>query len=241
MSAILILMFSAEEYTKYNAIKTELQIGKALDASAFRQLRRSKFQSWLPPVLEPYDTIGDYGAGSGWLKEMATDLGKECIGIDDIGGGKGLFSIEPVDLLCSITVLEHMTPDEVFRFLDAARTRCRHLLIVTNNPACLFSHFVLWDDITHVRLYSATSITPLLLMRGYRIDRVFYEDNVLEAYRLSSEQLEAYWRTAKMLEPIMLSSPYNYWCVLATTPLGLGQTAQKPSFMRRIFRRISGR
>jgi hypothetical protein len=213
-------MFSAEEYTKYNSLKTELQIGQTLDQSAFRQVRRSKFQTWLPAILERYQTIADYRAGSGWLKGMARELGKDCIEIDDIGGGSGLTSAPPVDLLCAITVLEHMTPAEVLLFIETARARC-HLLLVTNNPSCLFSHFVLWDDITHVRLYSVTSITPILMMKGYQIDRTFYEDDVLAGYGFTPEQIAAYWQTARTLGPMMLSSPHNYWCVLATTPLGL--------------------
>ncbi len=240
-------MFSAEEYTRYNAIKTEIQFGKALDAAAFRQLRKSKFQPWLPAILAPYRSIGDYGSGSGWLKEMSAELGKDCVEIDDIGGGKGLDTITPVDLLCAITVLEHMTPAEVYSFLEAARTRCRHLLLVTNNPNCLFSHFVLWDDITHVRLYSVTSITPLMKMKGYQVDRVFYEDDVLAAYRFTPEQTAAYWQTARALEPIMLSSPHNYWCVLATSPLGLGLNVNdgpntpNSSVATRLWRRLTGR
>jgi len=114
-------------------------------------------------------------------------------------------------------VLEHMTPEQVIQFIDTAKQKCRALFLVTNNPRCIFSHFVLWDDITHVRLYSEHSVGALLRAKGFRIDQLFYQDNVLTAYGITDERLAEYQRVAGPLGPMHLGSPFNYWCILAST------------------------
>jgi hypothetical protein len=126
--------------------------------------------------------------------------------------------IEPVDLVVAICVIEHMTPEQLIRFIDIAAVNSKALFISTNNPKCLFSHFALWDDITHVRLYSEHAVGALLRTKGYSIDRVFYEDDVLTAYGIVGVRLAEYQRVATALGPMMLSSLYNYWCMLASAP-----------------------
>lgn len=123
--------------------------------------------------------------------------------------------------MTAICVIEHMTPDQVIEFIRTASRKTQALLIVTNNPKCLFSHFVLWDDITHVRLYTEHSIGALLRSFNFTIDRMFYQDDVMKAYGMSSERIAEYRRAASILEPIFLGSPYNYWCMLARSPQAL--------------------
>lgn len=211
-------MLTAEEYTRYNAFKAVSEVGKPLDVAAFREARKTKFRRWLPAILEPYKSICDYGAGSGWLSELCAEAGKTCIEVDDISGGTRFADIEPVDLVVSICVLEHMTPEQVIKFIDTAANRGKALFIVTNNPKCLFSHFVLWDDITHVRLYSEHSIGALLRAKGFSVDKVFYEDELTSAYGIVGARLAEYQRVVSALGPMFLSSTYNYWCMLATPP-----------------------
>ena len=131
------------------------------------------------------------------------------------GGGTRFDEIEPVDLVVAICVLEHMTPEQVIRFTRTAATKAPALLIVTNNPKCLFSHFVLWDDITHVRMYSEHSIGALLRSQGWSIERLFYEDDMLATFGITGEHLAEYRRLTNLLGPMFLNSPYNYWCMLA--------------------------
>ena len=211
-------MFSAKEYTHYNALKMGPDFKSEIDIETFKQSRKEKFRKWIPEILEPYQKICDYGAGSGWLKELCTELGKECIEVDDIAGQNKFADIEPVDLVCCITVLEHMTPEQIDDFISTATTKTKSLFLVTNNPRCLFSHFVLWDDFTHTRLYSERAIGALLRAKGYEIVRVFYQDNVLEGFKLTQEQIQEFNAVAQKLKPIFLSSPYNYWCMLAKAP-----------------------
>ena len=33
----------------------------------------------MPPILKTYNSICDYGAGSGWLRELCAEAGKTCI------------------------------------------------------------------------------------------------------------------------------------------------------------------
>jgi hypothetical protein len=212
-------MMTPEEYTRYNAFKAVSEVGKPLDVAAFRAVRKAKFRPWLPPILAPYQSICDYGSGSGWLRELCEESGKTCIEVDDIGGGTRFADIAPVDLIVSICVLEHMTPEQVTQFFDTAKVKGRALFLVTNNPKCLFSHLVLWDDITHVRLYSEHSIGALLQAKGFTISKIFYQDDVLTGYGVIGERLAEYQRVTAALGPMFLGSPYNYWCMLATPPL----------------------
>lgn len=212
-------MMSPEEYERYHAFKAISEFGQVLDPAALKEQRKAKFRRWLPEVLAPYQTICDYGAGTGWLAELCEELGKSCTGVDDIGGGTRFTDVEPVDLVVAICVIEHMTPEQVVQFIRTSARKCRALLIVTNNPKCLFSHYVLWDDITHVRLYSEHSIGALLRSQDFEIDRIFYEDDVLQAYGITGERRADYERAAATLAPIFLGSPFNYWCMVARPPL----------------------
>ena len=153
-------MMSPEEYTRYNAIKAVAEFGKEMDVDEFRAARRVKL-AWVEEIVKNYSSVIDYGSGSGWLKELCLELNIPCQGIDEIAEKGALSRATPADLLVSITVLEHMTPDEVTNFLNLCSERAKHLLLVTNNPKCMFSHYVLWDDITHYRLYTVDSIRAL--------------------------------------------------------------------------------
>lgn len=211
-------MLTPDEYRRYSSFKAVSEFGAELDEADFRDARKARFRSWLPEVLAGHERICDYGSGSGWLKDLCGELGKSCVEVDDIGGGTRFEAIEPVDLVVAICVLEHMTPEQVMQFVDTAARKGKALFISTNNPKCLFSHFVLWDDITHVRMYSEHSIGALLRTKGYTIERTFYQDDVLTAYGIVGPRLEEYRRAVDAMGPMMLSSPYNYWCMLATAP-----------------------
>ena len=211
-------MLTSEEYERYNSFKAISEFGRELEPEEFKELRKAKFRMWLPAVIEPYARICDYGAGTGWLTDLCTEVGKSCVSVDDIAGGARFEQIEPVDLVVAICVLEHMTPDQVIQFTRTAAEKAPALLIVTNNPKCLFSHFVLWDDITHVRLYSEHAIGALLRSQGYTVERIFYEDDVLTAFGITGERLAEYRRVTNILGPMFPNSPYNYWCMLAHSP-----------------------
>lgn len=208
-------MLTPEEYERYHTFKALGEFGKDMDPAEFKERRKAKFRSWLPTVLEPFGRICDYGAGTGWLSELCAEYGKTCISVDDIGGGTRFADIEPVDLVTAICVLEHMTPAEVIRFTRTAAAKSSALFIVTNNPLCLFSHFVLWDDITHVRLYSEHSIRALLRTQGWTVEQVFYQDDMLSTFGVTGERLAEYQRLMSILGPVIPDSTYNYWCMLA--------------------------
>lgn len=204
-----------DEYNRYNAFKALGEFGKEMDMEEFRAARKRKL-AWVRDVIAPFQKICDYGAGTGWFREMCEENGANCMEIDEIAD-KGAFSrIAPVDLVSTITVLEHMHPDEVMRFIDTAKTKCRYLFIATNNPRCAFSHFVLWDDITHVRMYSSDSIRALLRAKGWEIERAFFQDDILSFHEQT--QREKFLAAAASFGPLALSSQYNYWCLMARNP-----------------------
>lgn len=211
-------MLTPEEYERYHSFKALGEFGREMTPAEFKERRKAKFRGWLPAVLAPYPRICDYGAGTGWLAELCAEHGHTCTSVDDIGGGTRFADVEPVDLVTAICVLEHMTPAEVIQFTRTAAAKAAALFIVTNNPFCLFSHFVLWDDITHVRLYSEHAIHALLCAQGWTIERVFYEDDMRTAFGLTGERLAEFQRLMAVLGPVVPDSPYNYWCMLARSP-----------------------
>ena len=215
------------EYVRYQNLKM-CKPGESMTAEQFRASRKKQL-SWMRDEIRGRETVADYGSGSGWLAEMCKEAGIQCFEMDEIAMKGALETAPRVDLLTSITCMEHQTPEEVLRFVDLAADRCRHLLIVTNNPKCMFSHLVLWDDFTHVRLYSETSIRALLEAKGWRIERVFYRDDVLAGRSLVRRVRRLMVRAAKLLlGPMFLGNTCNYWCVLAESP-SAGSRSTTPS------------
>lgn len=82
-------MLSAEEYERYQCFKAVSEFGQELDPITFRQKRKEKFLEWLPELLAPYHRICDYGAGTGWLSELCSEMGKVCFNVDEIGAKHG--------------------------------------------------------------------------------------------------------------------------------------------------------
>ena len=154
-------MMTPKEYEEYNALKAVGEYGREMSLEERKQSRKYNL-NWVREIVRGHKVIADYGAGSGWLAEMCEEMGARCIEVDEISQKGSFAEIPPVDLVVSITVLEHMTPEEIMRFLDICALKTKRLFLVTNNPKCAFSHFVLWDDITHVRMYSDTAIAALL-------------------------------------------------------------------------------
>ncbi|MDA2910048.1 class I SAM-dependent methyltransferase [Nitrospiraceae bacterium AH_259_D15_M11_P09] len=208
-------MMTPEEYTRYNSIKAFNEFGKEMNPDEFRAARKNKLH-WIRNIIKDYKSVADYGAGSGWLKEMCDEMNIRCIEIDESFERGSFANMEPVDLVVSVTVLEHMTPDEVLQFVDISAQKARYLFVATNNPGCAFSHYVLWDDITHVRLYSEGSIRALLMAKGWAIERMFYEDSVFKSASLSQRLI--YRILSKGLGMMFLSNIHNYWCILARSP-----------------------
>ena len=204
-----------EEYTRYNAIKALGEFGREMSPEEFRAARKKKL-CWLKDIIKGHKSVADYGAGSGWLKELCEESNIECTEIDEIGEKGSFAAMEPVDIIISVTVLEHMTPDEVSDFIDTSAEKGKYLFIATNNPRCAWSHFVLWDDITHVRMYSEGSIRALLRAKGWTIEKSFYEDSVLKNKTLY--QKIVYRLLTKALGMLFLSNTNNYWCLLAKSP-----------------------
>jgi len=208
-------MMTPEEFTRYNALKAFEEFGREMNRDEFRAARKSKLH-WIRDIIKDHTSVADYGAGSGWLKEMCDEMNIHCIEIDEISEKGSFASMEPVDIIVSVTVLEHMTPTEVLQFIDTSAQKAKYLFIATNNPRCAFSHYVLWDCVTHVRMYSEVSIRTLLMAREWTIERTFYEDDVFK--NASFLQKLIHRVLSKALGGMFLSDTHNYWCILARSP-----------------------
>jgi hypothetical protein len=204
-----------KEYVKYNALKAVSEFGREMTPEEHKQGRKASLH-WVREIIQGHKVIADYGAGSGWLKEMAEEMGMQCIEIDEISQKGSFAKIPVVDLVVSITVLEHMTPEEIMEFFDTCARKTQRLFLVTNNPKCAFSHFVLWDDITHVRMYSDTAIAALLGAKGWTIERQFYQCDIF--WNADFWQRLCLKILRRGLGPMFLSSTHNYWCILAKRP-----------------------
>jgi hypothetical protein len=216
-------MLTPQEYTKYNAFKAIAEFGREMTVNELRHARKMKLK-WVKDIVKDFRSVCDFGAGSEWLREICDELGIDYIAVDEIDKKGSFAKIDPVDLVVSITVLEHQTPQEVVDFIEIARQKSNYLFIATNNPKCIFSHYVLWDDITHVRMYSEYSIAALLQCKGFEIEKLFYQDSVLRFRSWLHKWI--YNFLTKALGMMFLSNPYNYWCILARSDIkGTGKSS----------------
>ncbi|MGQ0534907.1 MAG: hypothetical protein ACT4PT_02415 [Methanobacteriota archaeon] len=202
-------VFDARRYADYNRTKMGLGV-EEFDAE-----RRAKFR-FLAPFLVGRKAVIDYGAGSGWLGRWARGLGVDCFDADDLGPNP--FRGAPdADLVFSLTVLEHQSVDEADRFFAECERRGIPLVLATNNPECLYSHYVLWDDITHKRLYTQTAIEGWLRERGWTVHASGRADPL--RFRDSPRLLAVYEGLLRILNPwrgARLWSPYNLWWIHAS-------------------------
>ncbi|TET46907.1 hypothetical protein E3J62_02785 [candidate division TA06 bacterium] len=208
-------MMTPEEFTRYNAIKAFEEFGREMNPDEFRAARKRKLP-WVRNIIKDHASVADYGAGSGWVKEICDEMNIPCTEIDEISEKGSFASMEPVDIIVCVTVLEHMVPTEVLQFIDISAQKAKYLFIATNNPRCAFSHYVLWDCITHVRMYSEASIRALLMAKGWTIEQSFYEDDVFKNASFSQRLIHRL--LSKGLNGMFLSDTHNYWCILARSP-----------------------
>ena len=220
-------MFKPSEYLAYNMLK--MGYGNPSDPTEleeFKQYRKKKMEFVLNIIANPelsVKSVCDYGSSSGWFTSLLSKSDISCIEVDDVGGDTAFTDISPVDLVVSLTVLEHQTPDEVIKFLRTAKEKVKYCLIVTNNPYCIFSHYVLFDDITHQRLYSMNSIIGVLKLLGYQILQTGYADNPEETSPRDLKRRVKVWISKQVIRIIFSSrmkqmlTPYNYWYILAKT------------------------
>ena len=174
------MSYRDELYSRYHSTFT-------LRGSAQSERQRSRsnplhpFRNWLPPNRDA--TIIDIGCGSGELLLALKEAGyTNSIGIDIgpeqivIAKARGL-NVERADAVCYLSdhsasfelmiacdVLEHLTRDEAFAFLSAARKAGvpgADLLLRLPNAAAPRGNVYQSGDLTHETAYSPGSLKQL--------------------------------------------------------------------------------
>ncbi|MFH0793864.1 MAG: class I SAM-dependent methyltransferase, partial [bacterium] len=149
----------------------------------------------------------DIGCGRGEFLELMREAGIETYGIDSDPRmvahvrQKGL-SVEGEDLfqhlgrlvplalggIFASQVIEHLTTEELTRFLRLARERLRPggaIVLETPNPCCLAAYSgAIYADPTHVKPVHPEAIKFLLLQTGFENIRIEFNDPMAEEHRL---------------------------------------------------------
>lgn len=82
---------------------------------------------------------------------------------------------EAFDLIVGLDIIEHLTRDEAFNFLELCRSALRpqgHLFLTTPNAAGWRMGPVAYGDLTHETIFSPQTVTLALRMTGYDSVRV---------------------------------------------------------------------
>jgi|688.fasta_scaffold104928_3 2-polyprenyl-3-methyl-5-hydroxy-6-metoxy-1,4-benzoquinol methylase len=167
--------------------------GKPLEMETqFRQFDVC-YRGLLPPHAA---AIGDLGCGKGewlaWLRREGRGnlFGVDCspsdlevarahlAGVELIGSGiVEALRAKPghFDLLHAKDVVEHLTPDELFEFLDACHAALKpggQLWMLTYNAQSPFANATRYGDFTHEIGLTPSSMAQVLTAAGFVVDRV---------------------------------------------------------------------
>jgi 2-polyprenyl-3-methyl-5-hydroxy-6-metoxy-1,4-benzoquinol methylase len=180
----------------YGSYVTAFKGREAPDALSIAYDRHARFfDHLLGPFLDdrPRDVL-DVGCGSGTFLYWARSRGFASVhGIDvsdeqvavarslDLPAEVGSFQSylpdrrDRFDLIVGLDVIEHLTRDEAFEFLDLSLAALRpggKLLLTTPNGAALRPGPVWHGDLTHETVFSPKTIALALRLAGYEAIRV---------------------------------------------------------------------
>lgn len=175
---------------------------------------RHYFRGWWPddrsvPVL-------DLACGDGTLLYLAKQLGFTSVsGVDlspeqvalarqvpaevELGDGTAYLKRHPgrFGLITAIDVIEHLTKDEVFDLLDAARLALRpggRLVLQTPNAAAPFGMAVRYGDFTHEQAFTPGVLGRLLTMTGFSTPEAREMGPIPRGYSLTSTLRAVLWQ-----------------------------------------------
>jgi SAM-dependent methyltransferase len=164
--------------------------------------QREVLRFYVPMFTKPTDTSGDgkrppvleVGCGRGEFLGLLRDAGIQAQGVDidpgmvELARAEGLDVIEddaleflhadpapgPYEGVFCAHFIEHLTPDQVVRFLEGVRRVLApggRLVTVTPNPGCyaVLSHDFWWDP-THVRFYEVALVEFLCRQAGLEVE-----------------------------------------------------------------------
>jgi O-antigen chain-terminating methyltransferase len=171
-----------------------------------REEIRSRLQDYLPLFAGASDVL-DVGCGRGELLELFREAGITARGIDtnermvSVCVERGLRAEQADALtylraqpdrslggLLAIQVVEHLSPDYLMAFLEAAYHALRPgstLVLETINVACWSAFFETYmRDLTHVRPLHAETLKFVVEASGFTRADISYRSPVLDADRL---------------------------------------------------------
>jgi SAM-dependent methyltransferase len=171
--------FSSSGYERLNAT----------DDEGYRSHKRVLSQILLPYCPAARDaTILDIGCGVGYAIEMLLDAGYSDVrGVDlspdqvaraaarglPVVRGDAFESLADVhqvyDAIIALDFIEHLVPDELLRFLEAAARALRpggRLIVKTPNASCLFGVRSRYVDLTHELIFTEKSLRAAFSVSG---------------------------------------------------------------------------
>lgn len=122
-------------------------------------------------TVEKCNTILDYGCGKGTMVRTLTDAGLQCQGYDP-AIDKFAKPPEPVDLVASVDVLEHIEPDCLSGVLDHIERLTRKVLFVAISTRKA-KRFLSDGRNAHLIIEEGSFWRPKFEDRGFAVRRVW--------------------------------------------------------------------
>ena len=170
----------------------------------YSKVSKKKFLPFLP--IKKTSKILDVACGAGhflyFLKKegytdvYGIDLSKEQL---EIAKKMGITEVEEIDLfdylhrhpekyemIVAFDIIEHLTKDEVFEFLDALYSALQpggKVLIGTINAASLFGSGMVYMDFTHEQGFTPASLAQVLKLSGFENVGVYGHGPVAHDFR----------------------------------------------------------
>jgi SAM-dependent methyltransferase len=161
---------------------------------------RARLEAYVPYFAGAADVL-DVGCGRGEFLELMRAAGVSARGLDvnaamvEVCRAKGLDAVrgdalgylgslpdESLGGIIAVQVVEHLDPDYLMRFLQAAFHALRpgsHIVLETINPTCWVAFFESYiRDLTHVRPVHPETLQYLLLASGFHQVDIVYRSPV---------------------------------------------------------------
>jgi len=191
-------------YNAYDLAQEQFHSFSKEEFELYARIAKRKFLSFLPIVKSA--SIIDIACGAGHFLYFLKKAGYTNVyGIDlsdkqlEIARGMGLMEVEHADLfkylldrpgkyemIIANDIIEHLTKDEVFKFLDTLYLALEpggRVFIGTLNSASLFGAATVYTDFTHEQGFTPTSLAPILRICGFENVKIYGDGPVAYDFR----------------------------------------------------------
>ena len=186
--------------TPHSAVESHKYVGFEDRFRGSEEEIRSRLESYVPYFASAADVL-DIGCGRGEFLELMRAAGVTARGLDinaamvEVCRAKGLDAVRGDALgylgavpdqslggIIAVQVVEHLDPDYLMRFLQAAFHALRpgsHIVLETINPTCWVAFFESYiRDLSHVRPVHPETLQYLLLASGFHQVDIVYRSPV---------------------------------------------------------------